>query len=69
MSDIAVIHAINYIEKNLGYYFDYVVFLKQTSPLRTIGEIDRAIELAVRKKRDCVFSSNVYHPYLWIKKD
>ena len=69
MSDIAVIHAINYIEKNLGYYFDYVVFLQPTSPLRTIGEIDRAIELAVRKKRDCVFSSNVYHPYLWIKKD
>ena len=68
MADDAVLHAINFIEKKLNYNFDYVVFLQPTSPLRKIGELDSAIKLAIEKRKDCVFSSNIYHPWLWLKK-
>lgn len=68
MADDAVLHAINFIEKKLNYNFDYVVFLQPTSPLRKIGELDTAIKLTIEKRKDCVFSSNNYHPWLWVKE-
>ena len=44
MPDFAVTHAIKYIENQLKYNFDYVVFLQPTSPLRKKGELDMAIK-------------------------
>lgn len=67
MSDYAVVHAIDYVKKILNYNFDYVVFLQPTTPLRQIGELDKAIEYCVSEKFDTVFSSIDYKPFLWRK--
>ena len=43
MPDHAVVHTIDYVKKILKYNFDYVVFLQPTTPLRQLGELDKAI--------------------------
>ena len=68
MSDAAVVHAINYISKNLNFNFDYVVFLQPTSPLRNKTELDLAIKQCIVKNLDTVFSSTDYKPFVWTKK-
>ena len=40
----ALLHALNYLEKK-GEYYDYIVQLDPTSPLRTAEDIDRALEM------------------------
>ena len=67
MNDLAVVHAIKYIEKNLNYNFDYVIFLQPTTPMRKIGELDEAVKFCINKKLDTVFSSLDYKPFLWTK--
>ena len=68
MSDYAIVHAIDYVKKILNYNFDYVVFLQPTTPLRQLGELDKAIKYCISKKFDTVFSSIDYKPFLWRKK-
>ena len=68
MPDAAVVHAINYISKNLNFNFDYIAFLQPTSPLRNKTELDLAIKQCITKNQDTVFSSTDYKPFLWIKK-
>ncbi len=68
MPDAAVVHAINYISKNLNFDFDYVAFLQPTSPLRNKTELDLAIKKCINKKLDTVFSSTDYKPFVWVKK-
>mgnify|MGYP001313047727 CR=1 FL=1 len=68
MPDHAVVHAINFVNKNLKYNFDYVVFLQPTTPLRKSKELDEAIKHCVVGKFDTVFSSINYKPFLWRKK-
>ncbi len=65
MPDYAVIHAIKYIEKQLKYDFDYVVFLQPTSPLRKKGELDTAIRKCIKNNVDTLFSSTDYKPFIW----
>ena len=65
MPDFAVTHAIKYIENQLKYNFDYVVFLQPTSPLRKKGELDMAIKKCVRNNVDTLFSSTDYKPFIW----
>ncbi len=40
----AVVHAIDYL-KSVGDNYDILLLLQPTTPLRTVGDIDRAIEL------------------------
>ena len=68
MPDHAVVHAIDYIKKTLNYDFDYIVFLQPTTPLRRMGELDKAIKYCVNNEFDTVFSSIDYKPFLWRKK-
>ena len=68
MPDHAVVHAIDYVKKNLDYSFEYVVFMQPTTPLRKLHELDKAIKYCVSKKFDTVFSSIDYKPFLWRKK-
>ena len=68
MPDYAVMHAIDYVKKILNYNFDYVVFLQPTTPLRQLGELDKAIKYCISEKFDTVFSSMDYKPFLWRKK-
>lgn len=57
----AVEHAI----KNIKYY-DYIVLLQPTSPLRTEWHIDKAIEFLIHKEADAVVSvCEMDHSPLW----
>ena len=67
ISDFAVLHAINFIEKN--YDFEHIIFLQPTSPLRSKNDLDKAIELYVKKKADCLFSSVEFHATMWKSKN
>ena len=57
----AIIHAVNWVEKNWKKNFDIIVDLSATSPLRIVRDIKNAIELLVNEKADNVFS--VSPPY------
>jgi len=65
MPDTAVVHAINYIEKNINIDYENVVFLQPTSPLRKCSDIDNAIQLFKKNKADSLFSSVSIHPFMW----
>jgi len=68
LSDLAVLHAIKSIENKIK--FDHVVYLQATCPLREVKDIDKAIELYLKKKADCLFASVELHSHMWkCKKD
>lgn len=51
----AIEHAINFFKKQ-GVFFDYIVLLEPTSPLRTTLDIDKSINLMTRNKADSLVS-------------
>ncbi|GBE04753.1 CMP-N,N'-diacetyllegionaminic acid synthase [bacterium BMS3Abin10] len=63
VSDV-VLHAINWFERNNEFY-DLLVRLQLTSPLRKIGDIDEAIELLFSKSAEAIISvcEVEHHPY------
>ena len=57
--------AIEHTIKSLEPY-EYIVLLQPTSPLRSLNDIDKAIELLKEKKADAVISfCEVDHPVQW----
>ncbi len=60
-----LIHAIAWMKKKERADFDIVVLLHVTSPLRTSKDIDKCIEILVKKQADNVFSVTEAHrnPY------
>lgn len=65
---VPIKHAINFYLNN-GVYFDYIICLQCTSPLRMVNDIDGAIELAFKSNADSVVSvcESEHSPY-WMKK-
>ena len=61
-----VVHALEWLDTHEGYRPDYVVLLQPTSPLRTAGDIDAAVSLALEKNAEAVVSvcETHNHPYL-----
>lgn len=58
-------HAITYLN-SVGKYYDYILWLQPTSPLRTVADIDSAIETLIAKKADAVISvCECDHSPLW----
>lgn len=51
-----VLHAVDYFAKK-GIHFDAVVLLQPTCPLRTLGDIKKAIELYNRSSADSLISA------------
>jgi CMP-N-acetylneuraminic acid synthetase len=51
-SAVAILHAVRFLEE-LGRHYDYVVELMATNPLKTVQDIDRMIEIAVKNDEDC----------------
>lgn len=64
-----ILHAIDWFAQAEAYSPDAVMCLQPTSPLRTVEDIDNAIELARRSDADAVVSGVVaaQHPY-WMKQ-
>lgn len=50
-------HAIGHIEKGLKGKLDTLVLLQATSPLRTKGDIDKAVKAFISQKADSLFSA------------
>jgi len=58
-------HAIQWLETEYNFRFDYVVLLQPTTPLRTAADIDAVIEKLVNTGADSVVSVcdvDAYHP-------
>jgi len=49
-------HAINFLNKKLNIFPDYIVSVPTTSPLRKVSDINKCIDLAIKKKFDIVFA-------------
>ena len=60
-----VTHAFHWLESHEKAQFDYALVLQPTSPLRSSGDIDNAIQLALEKDADSVISvcEAPSHPY------
>jgi N-acylneuraminate cytidylyltransferase/CMP-N,N'-diacetyllegionaminic acid synthase len=65
----AVLHAVQWLEEHEGYRPDYVLLLQPTSPLRTAGDVEGAIRLAIDRDADSVVSvcEVKHHPY-WVMR-
>ncbi len=63
-----ILHAIRWFDENESYRPDYILLLQPTSPLRTVTDIHRSIELVLAKRADSVVSvcETRQHP-LWMK--
>jgi len=60
-------HVINHLEKTKRFYPNIVVILQPTSPLRTVKDIDQAIEKFLTAKCDSVVSvCETEHPPHWM---
>jgi CMP-N-acetylneuraminic acid synthetase len=61
-----MVHAVEFLEKDMGSRPQYVLLLQPTSPFRTVDDIHNAIELAYEKDADSVISicETFAHPYL-----
>src|ERR1700730_1555845 len=63
-----VLHAIQWFDENENYRPDYVLLLQPTSPLRTVTDIRKSIELLLAKRGDSVVSVCETHQHLlWTK--
>ena len=57
IGDVEVLqHALHASERDTGQHFDIVVMLQPTSPLRTPGDVSRAIHMLVDSSFDAVWS-------------
>ena len=66
----ALVHAVNWIEKNDNNKYDYIVELMCTNPLKNVDDIDKIIEKIVKTKADSVIAVHKledHHP-IRIKK-
>jgi len=50
-------HAINFLNKKLNLYPDYIVSVPTTCPLRMVSDIDKCISKAIKNKLDIVFAT------------
>lgn len=63
-----ILHAIRWFDENESYRPDFVLLLQPTSPLRTVTDIRKSIELAFAKRADSVVSVCETHQHpLWMK--
>jgi N-acylneuraminate cytidylyltransferase/CMP-N,N'-diacetyllegionaminic acid synthase len=60
-----VLHAVQWLDEHEGYRPDYVILLQPTSPLRSVHDIEAAIDLALTNNADSVISvcEVKHHPY------
>jgi YrbI family 3-deoxy-D-manno-octulosonate 8-phosphate phosphatase len=67
-SELAILHALESLEKNEGYYPDIITFIQCTSPMTLSEDIDNMLFDFVKKQADSSFSVTLFNHFLW-KKD
>jgi CMP-N,N'-diacetyllegionaminic acid synthase len=62
-------HALSWLAEYEGYRPEIVVWLRPTTPLRTVQDVEAAIQLLIETGADCVRSVSLaeHHPY-WMKR-
>lgn len=62
-------HALRWLADNENYYPDIVVWLRPTTPLRSVEDVRNAIDIFVENGADCVRSVCLveHHPF-WMKR-
>lgn len=60
-------HALDALREREGYNPDYVLLLYPTSPLLSVARIKEAVELALKKDSDSVFSATVDKGHYWVE--
>jgi len=64
-----LIHALDYMEKEHGMTFGYVVLLQPTSPFRRHGMIDDCLSKMVQFGHDSCMTVSSHTPFFWTRKD
>ena len=64
-TEIAIMHAINFVKNEQNYKPDNIILLQCTSPVRNPFSIDKAIEEFTNKKADSLLSVCEYKHFLW----
>lgn len=66
-----MLHLITWLKENEDYEFEYLIYIRPTTPFKTVDMIDEAIEKIKDKKfssvRSVTRSEGVWHPY-WMYK-
>lgn len=69
-SEDALLHAIDYIEREKAIRIDIVVFLQATSPIREQDDIDKAIRKYLSEEADSLFSCmKIKDHFIWEERD
>ena len=63
-TESAVLHALDFLQKNQKAQPDYVVLLAPTSPLRKKDDIDRAVDKIIADNADSLFSGSKLEDFL-----
>ena len=63
-TESAVMHFIYWAEKN-GLYFDYLTLMQATSPLRHIGQLDKAMSQFIEDAADSMVTVTKTHRFIW----
>lgn len=64
-SESALIHAIEYLQREEDYFPDLCVFLQCTSPLTLPEDIDGTIQTLVKEGGDTALAVTSFHYFLW----
>lgn len=67
-SELAYLHAINFLEKK-NIFFDTILGIQPTSPIRGKNDFDKAINIYDKKNYDSLFSSSIIKDYFVWKKN
>jgi YrbI family 3-deoxy-D-manno-octulosonate 8-phosphate phosphatase len=68
-SELALLHALDFLRRSEGYEPDVLVFLQCTSPLTASEDIDGAIEAMEREGADTAVAVVPFHYFLWRRDD
>lgn len=66
-SESALLHGLQFIEKNEGLIPQILVFLQCTSPLTTSEDIDNTMNTLINSGADTAFTATDFHYFLWGK--
>lgn len=64
-SEDALLHTVDYLEKNEGYHANLLVMLQCTSPLTLPEDIDGTIQTLLDTNSDSAFAVTPFHYFLW----